>query len=72
LYESHWAEFEPGATERLTLTVTAADVEALSLVTGDVEAFHLRQAALGHDGSAPGARRCRVSPQRQPGELSST
>ncbi len=50
-----WAEIEPGASEQLTHTVTAADVEALSLVAGDVEAFHLRQAALGHDGSAPGA-----------------
>lgn len=50
-----WAEIEPGASEKLTHTVTAVDVEALSLVAGDVEAFHLRQTMGGHSGSAPGA-----------------
>ena len=50
-----WAEIEPGASEQLTHTVTAIDVEALSLVAGDVEAFHLRQMDAGNNGSAPGA-----------------
>ena len=50
-----WAEIEPGVSEQLVHTVTAADVEALSLVAGDVEAFQLRQTDAGHLGSAPGA-----------------
>ena len=34
-------EIEIGASDSLTRTLTATEVEALSLVAGDVESFHL-------------------------------
>ncbi|MEP7330430.1 MAG: bifunctional enoyl-CoA hydratase/phosphate acetyltransferase [Betaproteobacteria bacterium] len=50
-----WSEIDVGTSERLSHTITAADVEALSLVAGAVESSHLRQQAPGRDASAPGA-----------------
>ena len=34
-------EIEVGASDSVTRTLTATEVEALSLVAGDVESFHL-------------------------------
>jgi phosphotransacetylase/acyl dehydratase len=50
-------EIEIGASDTVTRTLTATDVEALSLVAGDVETFHLdlSPGALPEVASAPGA-----------------
>ena len=55
-------EIEIGASEAVTRTLTATEVEGLSLVAGDVEAFHLdltpgalRAAGPSQVASAPGA-----------------
>jgi phosphotransacetylase/acyl dehydratase len=49
-------EIEVGATASVSRTLTATDVEALALVAGDVETFHLDLAAevRGGPASAPG------------------
>jgi phosphate acetyltransferase len=50
-------EIEVGASDSVTRTLTATEVEALSLVAGDVESFHLDLAddAMPGEASAPGA-----------------
>ncbi|MCC7327517.1 MAG: bifunctional enoyl-CoA hydratase/phosphate acetyltransferase [Burkholderiales bacterium] len=57
-YTNHtFDEIEIGASDTVTRTLTATEVEALSLVTGDVETFHLDLApgAVADVASAPGA-----------------
>jgi phosphotransacetylase/acyl dehydratase len=50
-------EIDIGASESITHQLTATEVEGLSLVTGDVESFHLDLAGTAPNGgpSAPGA-----------------
>jgi len=50
-------EIAVGASESVTRTLTAADVEALSLVTGDVDSFHIEgmDRSIGRGPSAQGA-----------------
>ncbi len=50
-------EIEVGASDSVTRTLTATEVESLSLVAGDVESFHLDLTgeALQEEASAPGA-----------------
>jgi phosphotransacetylase/acyl dehydratase len=50
-------EIEIGATDSVTRKLTATEVEALSLVAGDVESFHLdlSDGAVAEVASAPGA-----------------
>jgi len=53
---STYEEISAGATESVTLEMTATDVEALALAAGDVDPLQLQDAGVRAGASAPGLR----------------